>query len=164
MLLSAWVKKNVEIFLCLLLFLLLVSSNKHNVKMELKAIVFFPLFFWHSMHWLLIVEKSKLVKVSSTLFAEKKALQHIVDEIADSFGVARHVPKAIVPIAVWRSGLAYSITKRSHDPSCLWQCHDFFNGNLGSRSRTWYYLEYFCWNFQREHFIRYFLIERGSNK
>ena len=25
-------------------FLLLVSSNKHNVKMELKAIVFFPLF------------------------------------------------------------------------------------------------------------------------
>ena len=134
-------KESWDFFYACYFFLLLVSSNKHNVKMELKAIVF-SLFFWHSMHWLLIVEKSKLVKVSSTLFAEKKALQHILDEIADSFGVARHVPKAIVPIAVWRSGLAYSITKRSHDPSCLWQCHDFFNGNLGSKPPlTWYYLD-----------------------
>ena len=78
----------------------------------------------------MIVEKSKLVKVSSTLFEEKKALQHILDEIADSFGVARHVPKAIVPIAVWRSGLAYSISKRSHDPSGPKSCRNVSTAKL----------------------------------
>ena len=40
-------------------------------------------------------------------------------QMEDSFGVAKRVQKAILPIAVWRAGRNYPIEKRSHDPTVV---------------------------------------------
>ena len=40
-------------------------------------------------------------------------------QMEDSFGVAKRVQKAILPVAVWRAGRNYPIEKRSHDPDIV---------------------------------------------